>query len=77
MLEVIDVFETDDFAQNDYFPFILIQSGVKPIIDNIQIKELAKSISFFENADRIIKIVKNTFLVSFFICILHPITNIS
>lgn len=36
------------------FPFIFVQSGIKPVVSPIQIKEYAKAINFLENADYII-----------------------
>lgn len=36
------------------FPFIFVQSGIKPVVSPIQIKEYAKSVNFLENAEYII-----------------------
>ena len=59
-LEIIDI-NTDEIKYHQgikggdiYFPYIFIQSGVKPIVDRIQIREFSKMIEFFEKADVII-----------------------
>lgn len=57
-LEVIDYDKDgDSFQRNSedvYFPYIFVQSGVKPIVDEIQIKEYNKMIDFFDDSDTII-----------------------
>lgn len=57
-LQVIDISKEDTpdkvTKNNDvYFPYIFVQSGIKPIVDEIQIKEYAKMIDFFENSEKI------------------------
>lgn len=43
-----------EIENHDYFPFIFLQSGVKPIIHPIQIKEFGKCLNFLEKSDRLI-----------------------
>ncbi len=37
-----------------YFPYIFIQSGIKPVIDKTQIEEYSKMLKFLKNANRLI-----------------------
>lgn len=53
-LKVIDI-EYQEITDDDiYFPYIAIQSGVKPIVDSKQIKEYSKMIDFLWNSDKLI-----------------------
>lgn len=52
-LKVLDI-ENEVIDTNDFFPFIFIQSGTKPVVDSIQINELAKANSFFSDCNRLI-----------------------
>ena len=54
--KVYDVEENGvDIPANEiYFPYIFIQSGVKPIIDSLQIKEYNKAVTFLEECDKLI-----------------------
>ena len=46
--------ETEQFENEVVFPYLFIQSGVKPIVESRQIKEYAKMINFMEAAEKII-----------------------
>ena len=56
-LQVIDISEEKDIYDKGmsdgdvFFPYIFVQSGVKPIVDQKQIKEYSKMIDFFDMAD--------------------------
>lgn len=56
-LEVVDICEDgviESMSKEDiYFPFLSLQSGVKPIVCSYQIKEYAKMIELLENCDEI------------------------
>lgn len=50
-----EVKEITSFQDTDFImPFIMVQSGVKPIVSPYQIKEFAKAIDFLENADIVV-----------------------
>ncbi len=54
-MEVIDVEETDyPCDTNILFPYIFIQSGIKPIVEKKQLLEYAKALNFINEADRIV-----------------------
>ena len=43
-----------EFAETDLiFPFIFIQSGVKPIVNSLQIREFAKAVSAIDDSDEL------------------------
>ena len=46
--------KNEKFEGELYFPFIMLQSGIKPIVNSKQIKEWAKAIHFLEKADRVV-----------------------
>lgn len=52
-LEIIDISnKADGFDMNDvYFPYISIQSGIKPIIDSTQIKAYKKMLDYYDESD--------------------------
>ncbi|MBP5311321.1 MAG: hypothetical protein J6112_00605 [Clostridia bacterium] len=37
-----------------FFPYLFIQSGVKPVVERTQIEEYAKMVKFFDESDKII-----------------------
>jgi hypothetical protein len=54
-MRILDVTKADeDFSKKDYFPFIFLQSGVKPIVSSVQIEEWHKAISFLKDAERLV-----------------------
>jgi hypothetical protein len=54
-MRVLDVtHEEDDFSKKDYFPFIFLQSGVKPIVCSTQIREWTNAVSFLDNDSKLI-----------------------
>jgi len=57
-IETKEIKEIKKFKNNSndiaYFPFIMVQSGVKPIVSPYQIKEFAKAIRYLENADVVV-----------------------
>ncbi|MDY4145233.1 MAG: hypothetical protein SOY54_03305 [Bacilli bacterium] len=52
-LKVFDV-EKEELPNEIYFPYLFIQSGVKPVVEYNQIKEYYKMVKFFEEAERLI-----------------------
>jgi hypothetical protein len=46
--------ERDDLGNETVFPYLFIQSGIKPIIERRQIEEYLKMIRFMDEAERII-----------------------
>lgn len=46
--------EDEGFGKEVVFPYFFIQSGIKPIVEQRQIKEYSKMISFMEKSDKII-----------------------
>ncbi len=50
---VFDV-EEESLSADVYFPYIFIQSGVKPIVEERQIDEFAKMLKFLREADKLI-----------------------
>ena len=45
--EILDVTDDNsDFSRKDYFPFVFLQSGIKPIVSSVQINEWTKALSF-------------------------------
>lgn len=53
-LNVLDVSDGQTNPRGIYFPFIFLQSGVKPIVHPIQIKEYAKAMDFLDDSYRLI-----------------------
>lgn len=56
-LQIIDVKDKESqkkYGKELYFPYIAIQSGVKPIIDATQIKEYNKMLEFLDTSDILI-----------------------
>ncbi len=54
-MKIVDV--TDplaDLSVNDYFPFIFLQSGIKPIIGSVQLNEWSKALSYLKDAERLL-----------------------
>ena len=60
-LEVIDVNCVDDavLKEDVYFPYIFVQSGVKPIVESMQIEEYHKAIGFLNASDELIVVGYN------------------
>lgn len=52
VVDVVD--ETIEHSRYDYFPYIFLQSGVKPIVEGKQLKEYKKAIEQLDNSNRII-----------------------
>lgn len=48
--EILDVTDDNpDFSRKDYFPFVFLQSGIKPIVSSVQINEWTKALSFLND----------------------------
>lgn len=54
LTKVSDVSAGDELPKSLYVPYLFVQSGVKPIIENTQITAYHKMIKFFDSAERII-----------------------
>ena len=54
-LEILDVLDNNsDFSCSNYFPFIFLQSGVKPIISATQIREWSKAVRYLDECSKLI-----------------------
>lgn len=53
-LKVYDITELNNNANDVFFPYIFVQSGIKPIIEEKQINEYAKMSKYFQNSSTII-----------------------
>lgn len=54
VFDVTDGSSVNETENHDYFPFIFLQSGVKPIVHPIQLEEYGKCLDFLKKSDRLI-----------------------
>ena len=53
-LSVIDITDPSSSFEEIYFPFMFLQSGLKPVVHPVQLREYAKALEFLDDSSRMI-----------------------